>query len=203
MWYMIYDILIYDGSFDITPLLLHYQSQLPQIGRTPLRYWTNEIQSPHSNFATTKKSSIANDKEIFHPPSQRYATKKQTKCQVLWNTLQEYLCILFLFVFAKLTSKPGLGRCTFAVYSVIWKQIKLGLKLDRQRDKSPFNVALVYVALIWSRNSTLSENHLKTVYLVTNRASYFPSSFFGEPCSCALASSAFTWKAIFLVHHVN
>ena len=132
-----------DGSFDITPLLLHYQSQLPQIGRTPLRYWTNEIQSPHSNFATTKKSSIANDKEIFHPPSQRYATKKQTKCQVLWNTLQEYLCILFLFVFAKLTSKPGLGRCTFAVYSVIWKQIKLGLKLHTQIDKSPFNVTLV------------------------------------------------------------
>ena len=36
--------------------------------------------------------------------------KKQTKCQVVWNTLQEYLCILFLFVFAKLTSKPGLGK---------------------------------------------------------------------------------------------
>ena len=36
--------------------------------------------------------------------------KKKTKCQVVWNTLQEYLCILFLFVFAKLTSKPGLGK---------------------------------------------------------------------------------------------
>ena len=54
---------------------------------------------------------LNNDKETFHPPSQRYPTKKkQTKCQIVWNTLQEYLCILFLFVFAKLTSKPGLGK---------------------------------------------------------------------------------------------
>ena len=93
----------------------------------------------------------------------------------------------------------ALGRCTFAVYSVIWKQIKLGFKLHRQRDKSPFDVAFVYVALIWSRNRhTFWKSFENSI-----GASYSPSSFLGESCSSALASSALTWKAIFLVHHVN
>ena len=143
---------------------------------------------------------LNNDKETFHPPSQRYATEKNKRNVRLCGTLCKNISASYFCL-----SSPNwhqslaLGRCTFAVYSVIWKQIKLGLKLHTQRDKSPFNVALVYIALISSRNRhTFWKSFENSV-----GASYFPSSFFGESCSCALASSALTWKAIFLVHHVN
>ena len=97
---------------------------------------------------------LNNDKETFHPPSQKYPTEKKNNRNVrLFGTLCKNISASYFCL-----SSPNwhqslaLRRCTFAVYSVIWKQIKLGLILHTQRDKSPFNVALVYVALISSRN---------------------------------------------------
>ena len=60
-----------------------------------------------------------------------------------------YLHFFFLFVFAKLTSKDGLGRCTIAVYRVIWKQIKTWLKFAQGQFSVMYTLHLLEQIFCW------------------------------------------------------